>query len=86
MSLTKEVVIDQITITENGVVLYREATRIMENGEQLSKTYSRFSLPPGSDLADVPTNVVAICNVVWTQEIIDAYKAEQKANEPAGAI
>ena len=29
MSLTKQVVIDQITVQENGVILYREATRIM---------------------------------------------------------
>jgi len=28
MSLTKQTVIDQITVQENGIVLYREATRI----------------------------------------------------------
>jgi hypothetical protein len=39
MSLTKQTVIDQITVTENGVIFYREATRIMEDGVQLSQTY-----------------------------------------------
>ena len=36
MSLTKTTTIDQITVTENGIVLYREATRIMEDGNELS--------------------------------------------------
>ncbi len=77
MSLTKQVVIDQITVTENGIVLYREATRIMEDGVQLSQTYHRSSLTPAQDLTGVPANVVAICNTVWTAEVIAAYQAAQ---------
>jgi uncharacterized protein (DUF169 family) len=85
MSLTKTVTIDQITITENGTVLYREATRIMEDGNQISQTYHRTSLIPAQDLTGQPDNVVAICNVAWTPEIIAAYKAQQEANKPSGA-
>jgi hypothetical protein len=81
MALTKETVVDQITVTENGIVLYREATRIMEDGTELSKTYHRTSLTPGQDLTGQPANVVAICNVVWTPEVIAAYKAQQEANK-----
>ena len=77
MSLTKQTVVDQITVTENGTVLYREATRIMENGQQLSQTYHRSSLTPAQDLTGVPANVVAICNVAWTPEVIAAYQAAQ---------
>jgi len=77
MSLTKEIVVDQITVNENGIVLYREATRIMEDGNQISQTYHRSSLTPGQDLTGVPANVVAICNTVWTQEVISAYQASQ---------
>ena len=66
MSLTKTTVIDQITVTENGIVLYREVTRIMEDGNQISQTYHRSSLIPGQDLTGVPANVVAICNTAWT--------------------
>ena len=83
MALTKETVVDQITVTENGIVLYREATRIMEDGVQLSQTFHRTSLTPGQDLTDQPANVVAICNVAWTPEVIAAYKAQQEANKPA---
>jgi DNA-binding transcriptional LysR family regulator len=88
MAITKEKVIDQITVTENGIVLYREATRIMEDGNQLSQTYHRTSLTPGQDLAGQPANVVAICNVTWTPEVIAAYQAqlaEQAAKAP-GAV
>jgi len=75
MALTKSTVIDQITVTENGTILYREATRIMEDGNQISQTYHRSSLTPAQDLTGVPEKVVAICNAAWTQEVIDAYKA-----------
>ena len=77
MSLTKQTVIDQITVTENGIVLYREATRIMENGVQLSQTYHRSSLTPAQDLTGIPANVVAICNAAWTAEVVADYQAAQ---------
>ena len=77
MSLTKTTTIDQITVQENGTVLYREATKIMENGIELSKTFHRSSLTPAQDLTGVPANVVAICNTAWTEAVISAYQAEQ---------
>ena len=76
MSITKETTVDQITVIENGIVMYREATRIMEDGVQLSQTYHRSSLTPAQDLTGVPANVVAICNTVWTAEVIAAYQAQ----------
>ena len=85
MSLTKTTTVDQITVVENGIVLYREATRIMEDGNEISKTYHRTSLTPGQDLTGQPANVVAICNVAWTQEVIDAYNAQIAAAQTPGA-
>lgn len=76
--LTKETVIDQITVTENGIVLFREATRIMEDGKEISKTYHRSSLTPSQNLTGIPANVAAICNVAWTPEVIAAYQAAQQ--------
>jgi DNA-binding transcriptional LysR family regulator len=75
MALTKQTAVDQITVTENGIVLYREATRIMEDGNELSKTYHRSSLTPGQDLTGIPANVVAICNAAWTADVIAAYQS-----------
>ena len=77
MSLTKTTTVDQITVQENGSILYREATRIMEDGIELTKTYHRSSLTPAQDLTGIPANVVAICNVAWTAEVIAAYNAQQ---------
>ena len=79
MALTETKTIDQITICENGTVLYREATRILKDGEQIAQTYHRSSLAPASDLTNVPENVVAICNVAWTKDVVDAYKAQVEA-------
>lgn len=77
MSLSETKNIDQITVTENGIVLYREATRILKDGEEIAKTYHRTSLTPAQDLTGQPEQVVAICNVSWTPEVIAAYQAEQ---------
>ena len=82
MSLTKQTVVDQITVTENGTVMYRQATSIMEDGNQLSQTYHRTSLTPAQDLTGVPANVVAICNTVWTAEVVAAYQAAQESTTP----
>lgn len=77
MSLTETKVIDQITVTENGTVLYREATRILKDGEQIAQTFHRTSLTPGQDLTNQPVNVIAIANTAWTNEVVDAYKKSQ---------
>ena len=75
MSLSKSTVVDQITVTENGIVLFREATKILEDGVELSKTYHRSSLQPGQDISGVPANVQAICNAAWTAEVVAAFNA-----------
>jgi DNA-binding transcriptional LysR family regulator len=87
MSLTKTTTVDQITVTENGTVLYREATRILEDGNEISKTFHRTSLTPGQDLTGQPAQVTAIAQVAWTPEVIAAYQAEQaaRASELAAA-
>ena len=77
--ITKEKVIDQITVTENGIILYREATRIIEDDVELTKTYHRSSLTPGQDLTDQPEKVVAIAQAAWTPEVVAAYEAAQLA-------
>jgi hypothetical protein len=77
MSLTKTTIVDQTTVTKNGIVLYREATSITEDGNEISKTYHRSSLAPGQDLTGIPADVVAICNTAWTAEVVAAYQETQ---------
>jgi len=75
-TFTETKVIDQITVTENGVIQIREATRILKDGEQIAQTYHRTSLTPGQDLTGQPANVQAIATAAWTDEVIAAYQAQ----------
>jgi hypothetical protein len=79
MSLSKEVVIDKIEVVENGIIQVRQVTRIMEDGQQLSSSYHRWSLTPGQDVTDQPANVQAIAAAAWTEEVVAAYQAAQEA-------
>jgi hypothetical protein len=79
MSLTESKIIDQITVTENGTVLYREANRIFKDGGQIAQTFYRSTLTPGQSLTGVPANVAAICNAAWTSEVVAAYEAALEA-------
>ena len=81
MSFTETKVIDQITVTENGTVLYREATRILKDGDQIAQTFHRTSMTPGQDLTGQPASVVAICNAAWTDEVVAAYQAAHANRE-----
>jgi hypothetical protein len=74
MAITETKVIDNITVTENGTVLYREVTRILKDGEQMAQTFHRSSLFPNQDLTGIPANVVAICNTAWTDAVVSAYQ------------
>jgi hypothetical protein len=80
-TLTETKTVDQITVTENGIVLYREATRILKDGDEIAKTYHRSSLTPGQDLTGQPANVAAICNAAWTEAVITAYQAQVAAQQ-----
>jgi hypothetical protein len=74
MGLSKEVVIDNITVIENGAIQVRKVTRIIEDGEIISSTYHRHVLFPADNLINEDPKVVAIAQATWTPEVITAYK------------
>jgi hypothetical protein len=78
-TFTETKIIDQITVVADGTVFYREATRILKDGEQIAQTYHRTSLTPEQDLTGQPANVVAICNAAWTPTVIANYQAQVAA-------
>jgi hypothetical protein len=80
MSLTKEISIDKIEIVENGTVQVRQVTKIMESGNELSKSYHRWSIAPGEDYSNQPDNVKAICAVAHTPAAIAAYQTVTERN------
>jgi hypothetical protein len=75
MSLEKQIVIDRIEVVENGTVQVRQATRIVENGQELSKSFHRWTIAPGQDYSEQEPNVQAICAAAHTPEVIATYKA-----------
>jgi len=75
MSLTKEIVIDQIGVLEHGHIQVRQATKVLEDGKELGKNYHRHVLSPGDDLTNEDPKVAAIARAVWTKDAIANYKA-----------
>ena len=79
MALTKETVVDKIEVTENGTVQVRTATRIVEDGVQLSQSYHRHVVVPGADYSGEDARVQAICSATHTAEVVAAYQAAIEA-------
>jgi len=79
MALTKEIVVDKIEVLEMGQVQVRTATRVLEDGTQLSSSFHRHVLAPGDDLSEQDARVSAIATATWTDEVIAAYQAAQDA-------
>ena len=92
MALTKTIEEDKIEVVgEYKLIQIREATVIKENGVEISRTFKRDSINPGTldasdNLVDTDTSsrsseVQGIATAVWTQAVKDAYKAYLIANK-----
>jgi len=79
MALEKQTIVDKIEVTENGTVQVRTATRIIEDGVQLSQSYHRHVIAPADDYSGEDARVQAICAATHTAEVIAAYEAAQAA-------
>ncbi len=75
MALTKEIVVDKIEVMELGHIQVRTATRVLEDGVQLSSSFHRHVLAPGDDLSDQDEKVSAIATATWTPAVVSAYEA-----------
>ena len=82
MALTKETLIGKIEVVgKYKSVQVRTDTVVIEDGEELSKKYHRHVLHSDADISAEHSEVQAVCNAVWTQDVKDAYatfKAEQE--------
>ena len=85
MALTEETVQDKIEIVgDYKRVQVRTATVIKRDGTEISRGFSRHVVAPDistDDLANESTEVQAICAVVHTQAVKDAYAAHLAAAE-----
>jgi hypothetical protein len=75
MALEKNIIVDQIEVVAIGIVQVRMATRIVEDGVELSRTFQRYAITPGQDYANQPERVRAVCEAVHTPEVVAAYQA-----------
>ena len=92
MALTKTTENDKIEIIGKWNIQVRTASIIKEDGVELTRSFHRHTLTPGTlDASDnlVDTNisgedadVLAICNAAWTTQVKADYKAFLIANKP----
>ena len=84
MALTKEIVVDKIEVLEMGQVQVRTATRVLEDGVQLSQSFHRHVLAPSvksgetwadTDISGEYSRVQAIANATWTSAVKTTYEA-----------
>lgn len=85
MTLTKTTLNDQIEIVgDYKAVQIRTAIVIKEDGQELSRSFHRRNLQPGSlgsdgkwvatDISSESTEIQGICNASWTDDVKSAHK------------
>ena len=84
MALSESIEYDKIEVVgPYKSVQVRKSTVIKKDGKELTRSFERYVLQPDMDITAQPTEIQSICNVVWTQEVKDAWEAFQKSNSLA---
>ena len=94
MALTESIEYDKIEVVgQYKAVQVRKATVIKKDGKELTRSFERYVLHPGTldasdnlvdtDLSNEPAEVSAICNAVWTTDVKAAWKAKLIADKSA---
>ena len=95
MALTETQVNDKIEVVNKWNIQVRTATIIKKDGVELTRSFHRKVLQPGTldasnDLVDTnisgeDADVQAICNAAWTTQVKADYKAFLIANKSSSA-
>jgi hypothetical protein len=89
MALSKVTVVDKIEVLELGQVQVRTATRILEDGVELSSSFHRHVVEPSTkasgswadtDISGEDARVQAIATATWTSAVKTAYQEMMDAN------
>ena len=84
MALSESIEYDKIEVVgPYKSVQVRKSTVIKKDGKELTRSFERYVLQPDMDITAQPTEIQSICNVVWTQEVKDAWEAFKKSNSLA---
>ena len=91
MALTESQENDKIEVTQRWNVGVRNATIIKKDGVELTRSFKRKVLTPGTldasdnlvatDISGEDTDVQAICNAAWTDQVKTDYTAFLVANK-----
>jgi hypothetical protein len=82
MALEKQTVVDLVETLENGTVQVRTATKIIDDGVEVNRTFHRHIVVPGQDYSQEDAKVQAICAAVQTPDVVATYEAAQEAAKP----
>mgnify|MGYP003125270222 FL=1 len=84
MAITKETLVGKIEVVgEFKSVQVRTDTILKEDGTELTRSYHRHVLHPDADITNETSEVQAVCNAVWTDQIkadYETFKANQENN------
>ena len=93
MALTETKENDKIEVVSKWNIQVREATVIKKDGTELTRSFHRKVLHPGTvdasdnlvdtDISGEDADVQAICNAAWTTQVKADYKAFLIANKPS---
>ena len=93
MALAESIEYDKIEVVgQYKAVQVREATVIKKDGTELTRSFRRYVLHPGTldasdnlvdtDLSGEPAEISAICTAAWTTDVKAAWKAKLIADKP----
>ncbi len=84
MAITKTIEYDRIEIVSTWAIHVREATVLKEDGKELTRTFFRRVIEPGTldasdnlidtDISGEDAQVKAICNAAWTPQVKSNFK------------
>ena len=83
MALTKETIIDKIEIVgPHRHMQLREATVIMEDGIEISRSNHRRVIAPDANTNKESAEIKRLAAAVWTDEIKAAHEAAKDERKP----
>ena len=84
MALSESIEYDTIEVVgQYKAVQVRKATVIKKDGKELTRTFERYVLHPDADVSKEPTEVKAVCDAVWTDEVKKSWKTFKESKSPA---
>ena len=84
MAITKEIIQDEITIRDRGgwkALHIREATIIIEDGKELSRSFNRTAVLPMDDISSASPEVQKLGEIYFTQAAKEKHKLAIEAGD-----